>query len=259
MFIPGIAKSHLVKVSCILSLLCFFAFSSIAQQTDKPQKDLKNTIHVNLTNPIFSGGRSFILGYERVLNKRRSFSVNLGTNGFPSLNIINSDSAKISTIRGQKGFNASVDYRFYLAKENKYVAPRGVYIGPYYSFNYFDKKHNWQVKSTSGSTLNVESDVSLTIHTIGAQLGYQFILWRRLAIDMILLGPGVAGYNLKAELGSNLSVSDKEKLLEKLNDALADKFPGYSLVINDTDFQKRGTAKTTSLGFRYMIQVGFRF
>jgi len=129
----------------------------------------------------------------------------------------------------------------------------------YYSFNYFENKHAWQVTSTSGSNISAESKLSLNIHNVGFQLGYQFVLWRRLSIDMILLGPGVAAYNLKASLSSNLSVSDKEKLLEKINEALADKFPGYSVVIGDGDFQRKGTFKTTSLGYRYLIQLGFRF
>jgi hypothetical protein len=246
----------LILIVCLPALL---PQTITAQETGKPKKDLKNTIHFNLTNPIIFGGRSYIIGYERVINKRQTFSVNIGTVGFPSLNIINSDSVNINTIRDNNGFNFSADYRFYLAKENKYVAPRGVYIGPYYSFNNFKNKHGWQVKSSSGSNISAESNLTLNIHTVGFQLGYQFILWRRLSIDMILLGPGVAGYNLKASFNSNLSVADKEKILEKLNEALADKFPGYSVVIDDGEFQRKGSFKTTSLGYRYLIQVGFRF
>jgi hypothetical protein len=259
MFTHSNTISGLIKSFYILPLICFFTFSSIAQETTKPKKDLKNTIHFNLTNPIIFGDRSLIIGYERVINKRQSFTINIGSAGFPSMNLINSDSAKVTKSSDKSGINISADYRFYLAKENKYVAPRGVYIGPYYSFNYFANKNNWTVKSTSGSTLNVESDLNLTIHTAGLELGYQFILWRRLSIDMVLLGPGIATYNLKGSFGTNLSVADKEKLLEKINDALADKIPGYSVVIDDGEFQSKGSSNTTSLGYRYMIQVGFRF
>jgi hypothetical protein len=229
-----------------------------AQETQKKDKDYKNTIRFNITNPIIFG-KSYIIGYERIINSRQSFSVNFGSNAFPSLGIINSDSFKVNTIRDDKGFNFSVDYRFYLAKENKYAAPHGVYIGPYYSYNYFDKQHSWSVKGSNGFNGTVDSDLSLGIHTIGIEMGYQFIFWKRLSVDMILAGPGIAAYNLKASLSSNLSDADKQKLYEKLNEALAEKFPGYSAVIKEGDFQKTGTAKTTSFGFRYIIQVGFRF
>jgi len=242
-----------------LVYLVLFQQTASGQETKNKEKDYKNTIRFNLTNPIIFAGRSYIIGYERVINPRQTFSVNIGTTGFPSLGIINSDSIKLNTIRDNNGFNFSADYRFYLANENKYAAPRGVYVGPYYSYNYFDNQQSWSVKGSNGFTGNVESDLSLTIHSIGVELGYQFVFWKRLAVDMVLLGPGVAAYNLQASLGSNLSEEDKKKLYDKLNSALADKFPGYSTIIKEGDFQNTGTAKTTSLGFRYMIHVGFRF
>ncbi len=248
------------KTTLVLLILAAFQLTVIAQEKTEPEKEYKNTAHFNLTNPIIFGGRSIIFGYERVLSKHKTFTVNFGQTGFPTLNLIDSDSLKANTLLGQKGFHFSADYRFYLAKENKYHAPRGVYIGPYYSFNYFEKRHSWSLKSTSGgATQSVESKTSLSIHTVGFEMGYQFILWDRISLDMILAGPGVAGYNLKAAIGSNLSDADKKKFFEKLNEALADKFPGYSRVIDEGEFQNQGTAKTTSWGYRYIIQLGFRF
>ena len=251
----------------IFFLLIFIGFfstafqqSATAQETKKEEKKFKNTVHFNVTNPIIFGGRSLVFGYERVLNKSRSFTINVGTTGFPTFGIINSDSIQLNTIRDQNGFNISADYRFYLAKENKYEAPRGIYIGPYYSYNYFEKKNSWRVKSTAGgSPLTVESKTSLSVNTIGFEMGYQFIFWDRVTLDMILLGPGIAAYKFKAALGTNLTQADKEKLFDKINDALAEKFPGYGFVVDEGNFKKTGAEKTTSFGYRYMIQVGFRF
>jgi hypothetical protein len=247
----------------ILSLLILTGFQlAVTAQKDstKAKKNYKNTIRYNITNPIIFGGKSQVFGYERVINKRQSFSINIGSQGFPSLNLISNDSIKANTILDDKGFNFSADYRFYLSKENKYGPPRGVYIGPYYSYNKFENKRSWTVTSTAGGAPKaVDATTSLSVNTVGFEMGYQFILWNRVSLDMILAGPGVAGYNFKAELGSNLSQADKEKLLGAINDALAEKFPGYGFVIDETDFQKKGTEKTTSFGFRYMIMVGFRF
>src|SRR6187455_3137266 len=111
--------SLLILMACLLVSL---PQKATAQETPKPKKTFKNTVHVNLTNPIIFSGRSYIFGYERIINKRQSFSVNFGTVGFPSLNIIDSDSTKIQTIRDNNGFNFSTDYRFYLSKENKFEA-----------------------------------------------------------------------------------------------------------------------------------------
>lgn len=243
-------------------IILFVILFSGLQQTVSAQdttKHLKNTILFNVTNPLIFGS-SFILGYERVLNNRHSFSINIGTTSFPGSDNTNTDSLKVNEINNKSGMNISADFRFYLAKENKYAAPRGVYIGPYYSYNNFKREHVWILKSTNGGTpLQVNSELSLNVHTVGFEMGYQFVFWERLALNMILIGPGVSSYNLKASFGSNLSQADRQKLLNAINDALTEKFPGYGGVIDDGEFQSKGSTNTTSLGYRYMIQLGFRF
>ena len=246
----------------ILLLLIFqgLHLGLMAQEKEESQKAYKNTVRFNLTNPMLFGSKSLIFGYERVLNKRRSFSVNIGQASFPPLDFINSDSLRADKLDDEKGYHISADYRFYLSKENKYDAPRGVYIGPYVAYNYFERENSWSLKSTNGGSLQtVESKTSLSVFNVGGQLGYQFLLWKRISLDMILLGPGIAFYDLKASLGSNLSEEDRKKFFESLNEALEDKFPGYSVVIDEGEFRNKGTANTTSLGFRYMVMVGFRF
>ena len=231
-----------------------------AQEQKELKKAYKNTIRFNLTNPVIFGSRSIIFGYERVLKNNRSLSINLGQAGLPSIHLISSDSLKTNSNSSEKGFNFSADYRFYLSRENKYAAPRGVYIGPYISYNYFERKNDWLVKSTDGgATQNVSSKTNLSASVVGFEMGYQFVFWNRISLDMILAGPGVAFYNLESSFGSNLSEADKKKLFEKINQALKDKLPGYSIAIDDGEFQKKGNTSSTSFGFRYMVMVGYRF
>ncbi|HEV8273560.1 MAG TPA: hypothetical protein VGQ04_19735 [Chitinophagaceae bacterium] len=243
-------------------IILFVMFLSGLLQTVSAQdstKHLKNTILFNVTNPIIFGS-SFILGYERVLNHRHSFSVNIGTTSFPGSDRRDTDSLKVNDVDNKSGMNISADFRFYLSKENKYAAPRGVYIGPYYSYNNFKREHSWILKSTNGGApLEVKSELTLNVHTIGFEMGYQFVFWDRMALNMILLGPGISAYNLKASLANNLSQADRERLFEAINDALADKFPGYDVAINQGEFQKKGSTNSTNLGYRYMVQIGFRF
>jgi hypothetical protein len=248
------------KVTLLLLLIAGFGRELKAQEPNDSKKNYKNTVRFNLTNPFIFGSRSLIFGYERIINRRHSFSINLGQAQFPGLNLISSDSLKSKSVLGEKGINASVDYRFYLSKENKYEPPRGIYIGPYFSYNYFEKKNSWLLQSTNGGAPTaVDSKTSLAVSTVGFELGYQFVFWDRVSLDMILAGPGLGFYNLKASLANNLSEEDKHKFFEKLNKALADKFPGYSTVIDEGEFQNKGSANTTSLGFRYMVMVGYRF
>lgn len=245
-------------------LVCFlnvFHLLVNAQDSTKKEKEFKNIIHINLTNPIIFGSRNIIFGYERNVNKHQTFTVNFGVASFPSLGLGASDSLKANSVSENKGFNFSVDYRFYLSKENKYNAPRGIYIGPYYSYNYFEKGHLWTLKSTNGGApVDVATETSLRFNTIGFEMGYQFVFWNRISLDLVLIGPGIATYNLKAGINtSNLSEADKAKFYEKLNEALADKFPGYAWAIDEEEFQTKGSTNTTSLGYRYVIQLGFRF
>jgi len=249
------------KTIFFLLLLSHFMISAQNSADDfASEKEFKNTIHFNVTNPLIFGNRSIIFGYERVLKNNQSFSINIGQTGFPKLNIINTDDLKVQTVLKENGFHISGDYRFYLSKENKYKAPRGVYIGPYYSYNSFSKGHSWLLDSnTSGFNGNVNSDLTLKIQTVGVEMGYQFIFWKRVSLDMILLGPGVGFYNLKTKLNTDLSAEDSQLFFEKLNNALASKFPGYSSTLGEGEFKRSGAKSTTSLGFRYMIQVGYRF
>jgi len=244
--------------------MCFLSvFHQIvnAQDSTKKEKYLKNTIHINITNPIVFGSRNIILGYERNVNERQTFTVNFGLASFPNLGIVVSDSLKAKGDGENKGYNFSVDYRFYLSKENKYSAPRGIYIGPYYSYNYFGKKHVWTLKSTNGGApVDVSTETSLRFNTIGFEMGYQFVFWNRVSLDLVLIGPGIATYNLKASINtSNLSEADKIKFYEKINEGLSEKFPGYAWAVDESEFKSNGSTNTTSLGYRYVVQLGFRF
>ncbi|MBC7846107.1 MAG: hypothetical protein H7Y10_06420 [Flavobacterium sp.] len=252
----------------LLVLSIVFALSSSktnAQTSDSlanPEKELKNTIRFNITNPLIFGGQSLIFGYERVLKNNKSFSINIGQASLSPFDFFDDSELKAKSILSEGGFHISGDYRIYLSKLNKYNAPRGVYIGPYYSFNTFRKQHSWEfTKDGTAPPQEVETDLKINIHTVGFELGYQFVFWKRFSVDMILLGPGVAGYSLKADVGGNLTDEDRQLFFEKLNEALKDKFPGYSGSIgNDSgEFQRKGTKSATSLGYRYMIQIGYRF
>ncbi|MBX9808625.1 MAG: hypothetical protein K2X95_12630 [Flavobacteriaceae bacterium] len=238
-----------------------------AQTSDslyKLEREFKNTIRFNITNPLIFGGQSIIFGYERVLKNNHSFSINIGQASLPDFNFMDGTQLKAKSILSEGGFHISGDYRFYLSKLNKYNAPRGVYIGPYYSYNTFDKKHSWEFTKDPNepqTVQTVDSDLRINIHTVGFEMGYQFVFWKHFSVDMILLGPGVGVYNMKADVGGNLSDADRQLFFDQLNEVLKDKFPGYSNTLgsNSGEFEKKGTKSATSLGYRYMIQIGYRF
>lgn len=165
------------------------------------------------------GVKSMVFGYERTLGKHQSMSINIGRSSIPKFFELGPIGDSIQVIPGSKdkGFNGSIDYRFYLQKENKYDAPRGVYIGPYYSYYFFERENSLEI-NTSNFNGSVVTDFKINTHTLGAQLGYQFILWKRLALDLILIGPGLTNYNLKASINTSLDPNTQSELFQKIQE-----------------------------------------
>lgn len=242
---------------CIFMVIFLLAMADSHAQKDT---SYNNTVRFNITNPLIFGTQSLIFGYERMIKDHQSFSINLGAASYPALVYDGSDTILLlnRTDYKDRGFHFSGDYRFYLKRENKYPAPRGLYIGPYYSYNFFKRTNNWSL-NTDNYQGGIQSDITLNIHTFGAQLGYQFIFWKRLSLDLLLMGPGIGFYGLSARIGTDLSEEDEQLFFEALNAYLSAKIPGYDRVIDAGEFKKTGSIKTTDVGFRYMVLVGFRF
>jgi hypothetical protein len=255
-----------MKTISSISIYCFIAASYAfftAQSSDCqdsiPKKILKNTVRVNLTNPMIFGDQSLIFGYERTIGNHQSFSINVGRFSLPKLISFNTDSIQdLQKSISSRGFSLSGDYRFYLPKLNKFNAPRGLYIGPYFSYNYFNRGFDLSV-NTASFTGQMNLDLDFRVMTLGFQLGYQFVFWNRVTLDMILFGPGIAGYKLKADLSTSLDPDQEAELFQKINDKLQEKIPGYGLVIKPGEFTKNGSVRTTTLGYRYVVMLGVRF
>ena len=241
--------------------LSFLAVSICHGQTDslKQMRQYKNVVRYNLSGALVFGlDRYVVFGYERVIKPNQSISVNFGGVSLPKLLAVNTDSFSLTKDNKSNGFNVSVDYRFYLGKENKFMAPRGAYIGPYYSFNSFTRDNQWQhTKGTVSSYVN--SHTTLNINTVGFQFGYQLILWKRMALDFALVGPGFGFYKYKAGFDSNVTAENKEELLNGLKQLLTQKFPGMNYVFADKEFDANGVMRTNTLGYRYIIHVGYLF
>jgi hypothetical protein len=255
-------KIKMYKLLNIVLPVLFILFSmqfAYSQEQDSLKRNRKNTIRINLTNPMLFGDNNYILGYERTIGKHQSFSINIGLFTMPKLININTDSiTALNKSVKSRGMSISADYRFYLAKENKYNSPHGLYIGPYFASNSFSRTLELSA-NTASFTGQLDANLKFGITTLGFQLGYQFIFWNRVSLDMILFGPGVSLYRTKVSLSTSLDPDQESELFTKINEKLQEKIPGYSLVIKPGEFEKSGSMRTTSLGYRYIVMVGFRF
>src|SRR3954471_16621462 len=126
---------YLVMIA-LTSLICEISYAQGPK--DSSTITYKNVVRYNLSGALLFGFSKYIvLGYERVLSPKSSISVNFGTAALPKIISLVTDSFQTKKEGKRKGFNVSIDYRFYLSKETKFAAPHGVYIGPYYSYNHF--------------------------------------------------------------------------------------------------------------------------
>jgi hypothetical protein len=252
--------SFYYNIVFLVTFLCLCQKSSGQLSVDSAwQHAKKNVVRYNISSGLLFGfDKCVILGYERVIKPGQSISMNIGTSALPKLVSIITDSFQLQSDIKNKGINFSVDYRFYLQKENKYIAPRGVYIGPYYSYNKFDRENKWNLVKP-GSTDVINTTAKFEIHTVGAELGYQFIFWKKMALDFVLVGPGISSYKLSAKIDGTLDPDEREQLQSAVQQLVQQKFPGMNFVFADKAIDASGVLNTTSIGFRYLIHVGFNF
>jgi hypothetical protein len=242
-----------------------FLGSAIGSETikDSTQTDrqYKNTIRYNFTSSLFFGSDFKVIGYERVLRPYQSFSVNIGLATFPKITDVDLDSVQITKKSVGSGFSLAADYRFYLKHENQHQAPRGVYIGPYLYYSLLKRKNDVDLILPGGGTVAFEIHNKLSVVVTGFQLGYQFLFWRnRIALDLILFGPGVGFYSYKADLSSNITEGEAGDLILKIKENLLDRYPGSTLLATGkSSFSKNKGFKTSDFGYRMVFQVGYRF
>ncbi len=222
----------------------------------------KNIIKYNpMASTLFSDPRNTAFGYERTTWRNQSASIDVGMFYFPA--ILDRDFGAVeSTPRHNKGFIISLDYRFYLKKLNTRPAPNGIYIGPYYSIYRHNGGVDFEYVDESGAApVNYTAELStgFTFQNIGFQLGYQFIFWKRLSMDLILFGPAYTFYDVRLDLKSNMSADLQSKIYQKYQDSFFNKYPLFEELFDKATFEKSGVKRGTAANFRYTIQFGYSF
>ncbi len=256
-----------MKVRSQLTACCFFTVllccfdAAIAQTTDtiaSKEKSYRNVVKLNISAPIVYN--SAIMGsYERVLSSNRSVTIYGGYCEFPSPSIIaENDNLKFINNKQKSGFAIGADYRFYLAKENKYTAPRGVYLAPFISYYSFTNTRTLTY-TDSISTTPLDGKFGASFFNIGASLGYQFVIKNRFVVDMVLLGPSFTAYKFSAKLNGNISGDNLTEAQKDIINALKDKFPFLNDLTKDQEVSNSGVTQFGAIGFRYSISIGYRF
>lgn len=218
----------------------------------------RNTIKLDITS-YWLYRNAAIVSYERVVknNPNQTWSITGGFQQFPTLVGTVLDSISVKRESKASGFKLGGEYRFYLAKENKFRAPRGVYIGPYTSFHYYSNGRSLEVNN-NGQLEYADLTTKLSIFNIGFQIGYQFVINNRWAIDLIFIGPSISNYSLKSTLDGNYTFNPADVTSEVLN-TLISRYPAFEQLINTGEFDTSGKANYWGYGYRYQLHVGYHF
>jgi len=234
---------------------------TITKETKQPPL---TPVHWNVIkfNPtpmlLFSDLRNITIAYERMINKTQSVSIQVGYLLFPRL--FDDTIARLIRLHGRSkyGVNLSLDYRYYPFSRNRRPAPDGLYIGGYLSYYGFNFKNDFDILHT---TVDQNGTLSgkLNVVNLGLSLGYQFIFWKRLTLDLLMFGPSLSRYSGSLNISGNLDPSQIEELDQEMIDALLSKYPMLKYLFSKDGLEFTGSRSSLSIGFRYSIQLGFHF
>jgi hypothetical protein len=246
----------------VIILAVFFALSGYGQDTTMkmpvPEPVYRNVVKLNPTPMMLWNKKNVTFSYERVLNSKQSFTVGLGYLVFNNLlkdTLLNT--FKITT-REKSGLNFSFEYRFYMTNRNNRPIPDGLYLAPFFSCYLYRFENGLDViQSQAGDFATLSG--GFYAFNLGGALGYQFVLWKRMTLDLVLIGPAMTYYGGQLRIKGDIDPDEIRELNEELYDKIIEKFPMAEDVLVDKTFKQHGKVDIFSVGYRYLLQIGFVF
>ncbi|MFI5152589.1 MAG: DUF3575 domain-containing protein, partial [Chitinophagales bacterium] len=222
----------------------------------------KNNIKFNVSTLIIYDNVYFF-SYERTINRHQTLSISGGPMEFPKFSTLDVGNVKFERESKRSGYTIGAEYRFYLAKENKYAPPHGLYLGPYINYYRFNSQRNITFTDSSANQSTANFASTIDIFNLGVQIGYQFVLWKRLSIDLILFAPSLSKYGASFTYDGNINLDHQGQISQEVVDALKSRFPLLDKLISNGNVSASGTLhhdfKVWAPGLRYAVFLGYRF
>ena len=237
---------------------------SISQPKKAENPDILTPYHLNVVkfNPtpmmLFNELRNVTFSYERLINKNKSISLQVGYLVIPQvLNDTLFNNVLLNEDK-RKGMNIAADFRIYPFSRNRRPAPDGLYYGGYVSYygtSFQNKVHLMDAPEED----KVWLDGRANLINLGFELGYQFIFAKKFSIDLLMFGPSISGYFGKLGISGNLNSDLGDKIDEELAAKLKERFPALGYLFSDENSTISSSKITLTSWFRYSIQFGYHF
>ena len=244
----------LVVISALLMVLPAAGFCQVNDTVQRPNHT--NVIKFNPTPMLIWGNlKNITFSYERTFTNNHSMAFQAGFLEF--LPIFGDTVLGLLTCESKSsyGINLAFDYRFYPLKLNKFAAPRGLYFGPYISYYGFKMIDHFTVLDSDPIR---QSDVTLSFNyvNLGFEIGYQFIFWNHMSVDLLVFGPSfTCSYNRRAFDG-NLTQAERTELVDQIKEKIKEKYPTFAPASN---ISNDNASLSFRAFFRYCVSVGYRF
>lgn len=241
----------------LLACLALAGFASGHTGDSIPPPWHRNVIRINPTPALLFGNISNItLNYERLVKRNQSFVIQAG---YLRINPLLEDTvAGLLDVRrvSDFGLNLSADYRFYPLRRAQYPAPDGLYIGPYLSYYGFKFRDEFYYNRADTVMLSGSYQSGYNFINLGLSLGYQFIFWKRLSVDLLLFGPSLTYSVSTWKVNADISQEEEEDLIRTIKEKFNEKFPLLVPFVKPNQGTKQANFM---LFFRYSISIGFHF
>jgi len=226
-----------------------------AQETKVERPDI---VRWNLTPFLVSGPDSWVFGYERLLKPQQSISLNVGVMSLPLPESDQGSSQRLK-VTENRGWSAFADYRFYLGQLNRFPAPRGAYVAPYMGYFRFDTEVIIDFETSTGVE-QVGVEAGIDVANLGVQFGYQFQFYEHFTLDLVLFGPSLSFYAVDLKASGQLSEEiTEDEAYQAFVDQAIEVFPASKEFFETGTLSEGGFNTAWGPGFRYLVQVGYRF
>ena len=236
------------KIFFILALI--FNGSIYSQETEENNKSI-NEIGFDFSGLIDS---QYLVTYERSLSDHYSFLVGVGLKAEEGLiNLSGLDTPHIKTDDlTYSGFKILAEGRYYLNEQTTRQLI-GFYLGAYLKYSNFSSDLKGSYVDDNETFFWIDLDADFHTTSIGFMVGYKLPLTKRLNIDFLIAGPGVAFYNF--DITNKASLPDS--FFEDLNEGL-ENYNLFDYINGDFDFKVNNSSSSFSgVAFRYGIKLNY--